>query len=275
MKFKSLVKNLFSNISIKLCLIIMLGCFIQAFGMYNIHSISGVTEGGVLGLLLLLDHWIGLTPAISSVVLNAICFFIGYKSLGKDFIVYSVLAIISFSVFYSIIELFPRIYPEIVNYPLIAAILGGCFIGVGAGLTVRCGAASSGDDAIAMAISSKFHIKIQIVYLASDLAIMALSLTYIPLSRIMYSVLTVIISGQLIGWVSGSNKKENNETKNDNSNQTKDENEIKTEELKENKVESKSKAEQVIETENSNESLIEKNTFVETDNDTESTSNHS
>ena len=87
MKFK----ELFKNITVKSCLIIILGCVIQAVGIYNIHSISGVTEGGVLGLLLLLEYWIGLSPAISCIILNAICYFIGYKALGKDFIVYSVL----------------------------------------------------------------------------------------------------------------------------------------------------------------------------------------
>jgi len=208
------IKSLFKNISVKSCIIIVIGCLIQAVGIYNIHSISGVTEGGVLGLLLLLEYWINLSPAISSLILNTICYIIGYKVLGKDFIFYSVLSIISFSIFYSILECFPHIYPNIVNYPLIAAILGGIFIGVGAGLTVKFGAASSGDDAIAMTISKKFNVKIQTVYLFSDLFVMLLSLTYIPFKRIIFSLLTVIISGQIIGFIVNekkNNKEENND----------------------------------------------------------------
>ena len=201
MKLKILFKDLFKNITLKATLIIILGCLIQAVGIYNIHSISGVTEGGVLGLLLLLEYWIGLSPAISCIILNAICYFIGYKALGKDFIIYSVLSIVSFSIFYGILEQFPRIYPEIANYPLIASILGAIFIGIGAGLTVKYGAASSGDDAIAMTVSKKFNVKIQTVYLFSDLSVMLLSLTYIPFTRIIYSLLTVLISGQIIGFM--------------------------------------------------------------------------
>jgi len=205
------IKSLFKNISVKSCIIIVIGCLIQAVGIYNIHSISGVTEGGVLGLLLLLEYWINLSPAISSLILNTICYIIGYKVLGKDFIFYSVLSIISFSIFYSILECFPHIYPNIVNYPLIAAILGGIFIGVGAGLTVKFGAASSGDDAIAMTISKKFNVKIQTVYLFSDLFVMLLSLTYIPFKRIIFSLLTVIISGQIIGFIVNEKKKKKEE----------------------------------------------------------------
>ncbi len=37
------------------------------------------------------------------------------------------------------------------------------------------------------------------MYLISDLSVLALSLSYIPLSRIVYSLLTVVLSGQIIG----------------------------------------------------------------------------
>ena len=39
------------------------------------------------------------------------------------------------------------------------------------------------------------------MYLVEDLIVLTLSLSYIPLRRIAYSLLTVILSGQLIGLV--------------------------------------------------------------------------
>ena len=36
--------------------ILLLGSAILAFGLYNVHSISNVTEGGALGLMLLIEH---------------------------------------------------------------------------------------------------------------------------------------------------------------------------------------------------------------------------
>lgn len=41
------------------CIVAFLSSALQAFGMYNIHALSGVTEGGVLGATLLFDHWFG------------------------------------------------------------------------------------------------------------------------------------------------------------------------------------------------------------------------
>ena len=40
-------------------------------------------------------------------------------------------------------------------------------------------------------------------YLASDLIVLLLSLSYIPLERMGCSLLTVILSGQIIGFVQG------------------------------------------------------------------------
>ena len=172
-----------------------------AFGIFNIHAVADVTDGGVLGATLLLHHWLGISPAVSSLVLNAVCFALGLKVLGKSFIAYSFLAAAGYSVGYGICEQFPPLWPEIAAYPLLAAILGALFIGIGAGLTVRAGGATTGDDALAMSISHLIKIPIQNVYLVCDLTVLGLSLTYIPFRRIAYSLLTVILSGQLIGLI--------------------------------------------------------------------------
>ena len=189
------------------CLILLVGSIIQAIGIYNIHAVSSVTEGGVLGLTLLLKHWFELSPAISSFVLNLVCYGIGWRTLGKEFIGYSLISICVYSVSYGILEQFPPIWPEIANFPLIAAILGAVFIGIGAGLCVRAGGATAGDDALAMSFRHILNISIQWVYLFTDLIVLLLSLSYIPFRRIIWSLLTVTLSGQIIGIIQKINVK--------------------------------------------------------------------
>ena len=183
------------------CAVIILGSIIQAIGICNIHAISNVTEGGVLGATLLLRHWLGISPAITSLLLNGICYGLGWKTLGKDFIAYSTLSICVYSFAYGICEGFSPLWPEISGHPLAAAIFGALFIGIGAGLCVKAGGATAGDDALAMSIRYLAKIDIQWVYLISDLTVLLLSLSYIPFRRIFYSLLTVILSGQIIGWI--------------------------------------------------------------------------
>lgn len=190
------------------CLAAFLASAFQAFGMYNVHALSNVTEGGVLGLTLLLEHWFSLSPAISGFLLNGVCYLIGWRTLGKDFIAYSLIAAAGFSVGYAICEQFPPLWPGIVGYPLPAAILGALFIGIGAGICIRAGGATTGDDALAMSLSHALKVPIQWIYLISDLTVLGLSLSYIPLGRIAYSLLTVVLSGQIIGWIQRIQKKE-------------------------------------------------------------------
>ena len=185
---------------------IVLGSSILAFGLYNVHSISGVTEGGVLGLTLLLEHWFGISPSISGLVLNGACYVLGLTLLGKEFILYSIIAGGGFSLFYAIFERFPPLWPQIAQMPLAAAIAGAAFVGVGVGLCIRANAAPTGDDSLALSLSHHFKIGIQWVYLLGDLIVLALSLTYIPFSKIIYSLLTVVLSGQLIGLIQKAGK---------------------------------------------------------------------
>ncbi|MBQ8833950.1 MAG: YitT family protein [Oscillospiraceae bacterium] len=169
--------------------------------MYNIHALSDITEGGVLGVTLLLEHWFSVSPALSSFLLNGACFALGWRTLGKEFIAYSLIAACGYSVGYGICEQFPPLWPGIADTPLVAAIVGALFIGIGAGLCVRAGGATTGDDALAMSISHLTKVPIQWVYLVSDLSVLGLSLSYIPLRRILYSLLTVVLSGQIIGVI--------------------------------------------------------------------------
>lgn len=173
-----------------------------AFGLYNVHAVSGVTEGGVFGAVLLLQHWFRISPAVSNAVLNGACYILGWRMLGRSFVIYSLISTAGFSGAYWVLERFTQpLWPRLYEMPLLAALLGAVFVGLGAGICVRVGGAPSGDDALAMGLSRLLGKKIETIYLVSDLAVLLLSLSYIPWRRIGWSLLTVILSGQLIGLV--------------------------------------------------------------------------
>lgn len=192
---------MFSRLKARQCAVALLGSGILAFGLYNVHAMSGVTEGGVLGMTLFLHHWFGISPAVSGLVMNGACYLLGWRILGRGFIGCSLVAGGGFSLFYALFEQFDPLWPQLANAPLLAAVLGAGFVGVGAGLSVRAGGAPSGDDALAMSVAALTKMRIQWAYLISDLVILVLSATYIPLGRLACSLLTVLLSGQIIGLV--------------------------------------------------------------------------
>ena len=106
-----------------------------------------------------------------------------------------------FSLSYKISEQIGYLWPQLAEMPLAATILGAIFVGVGAGICVRAGGAPGGDDAIAMCITHKTGCKIEFVYLFEDFIVLFMSMSYIPFSKIGYSFITVILSGQLVGII--------------------------------------------------------------------------
>lgn len=178
--------------------VIALGAGIATFGLYNIHQRTGITEGGVLGLLLFVNHWTGLPASLVSPVLDLLCYAAALKVLGAGFLRTAVVSSAAMAAWFKVWECFPPMLPDLSPYPLAAAVLGGVFIGVGVGLVIREGGSSGGDDALALVINRMSGWGLARCYLITDLTVLALSLSYIPAWRIAFSLVTVTLSSFLI-----------------------------------------------------------------------------
>lgn len=118
---------------------IAVGAGIATFGIHNIHEQTGITEGGVIGMMLLLHHWFHIPSGWSTPVLDISCYLLAFRFLGGHFIKVSILSTFCVSMFYNLWDLFPYMLPDLSAYPLAAALLGGVFVGIGVGLIVRQG----------------------------------------------------------------------------------------------------------------------------------------
>lgn len=200
-RFRALLCSLTEGLTLSKVAVILLGTAVASFGIHNIHQQVHITEGGILGLILLLNHWFLLSPAILTPLFDLTCYVLTAKHLGKQFIRNSALATVALSAFYWLWELFPPMLPDLSREPLLAAVLGGIFVGVGVGLVIRQGGSCGGDDALALLISKLSGCRISRAYLATDLIVLFLSLSYIPLRRIAYSLITVTVSSMLIDFI--------------------------------------------------------------------------
>lgn len=79
--------------------LIFLGSAILAFGVYNFYYLNNITEGGVLGILLLLKNLFNIQPAIANVVIDGLLLLVGYKFFGKNSYIFNS----SFYNFFSVI----------------------------------------------------------------------------------------------------------------------------------------------------------------------------
>lgn len=157
--------------------------------------------------MLLVEHWLKFSPSFITPVLDISCYALAAKFLGFDFIKLSVVSTAFVSGFYKLWEMFPPMLPDLSRYPLIAAVAGGVFVGVGIGIIIRQGGSGGGDDALALTISKAFRCKLSRAYLFTDFVVLLLSLSYIPVKRIFFSLITVTISSNIIDIVKDFGKK--------------------------------------------------------------------
>lgn len=180
---------------------IMIGATILAFGSYNFNYQNSVTEGGVLGLLLLIKNVFDISPSLTSLVIDLSLFALGTKFFGKKFLLYSILSTFTFSTMYNTFERIGFLVPNLEHNMLLASILAGIGVGIGVGLVVRGGGASGGDDVIAL-IGNKFTpLKVNHIYLISDGIVLFLSLVYLDFKQIVFSLIAVTISGKIISII--------------------------------------------------------------------------
>jgi len=188
------------NIKQNIChwLKLAVGTAILSFGLFNIHSQCNITEGGVLGMILLLEHWFEVSPSITGVILDFSCYFIGWKMLGNNFLKNAIFSTCCFSLWYRLWEHTGYMIADISAIPLAVAVVGAVFVGIGVGIVVKEGGASGGDDALALVSSKMAKCRISRAYLLTDLTVLTLSLSYIPFSKIIYSFITVTLSSRII-----------------------------------------------------------------------------
>ena len=91
----------------------LLGAAVLSFGLFNVHSQSRITEGGILGLTLFLHHWTGISPGIFSFLLDMTCYIIGFRLLGTDFLKNAIFSTCCYALLYRFWEFTTyRCYPR-------------------------------------------------------------------------------------------------------------------------------------------------------------------
>lgn len=179
---------------------ILLGSTILAFGVYNFYYLNDITEGGVLGLLLLLKNLFDIEPSIANIIIDGLLISVGYKFFGKKFIIYTVFASLSFSIMYDCFEAIGPILPEI-NNMFVSTIIAGLTVGIGVGIVASAGCAAGGDDVLALVISKTTSLNLGKVYILTDVIILMISLVYLSAFDVFYSLIAVTISGKVIDFI--------------------------------------------------------------------------
>ncbi|WMT42574.1 YitT family protein [Paenibacillus sp. D2_2] len=192
----------------KQLLVLMFGTFLLAFTYYHINFQNGLSEGGFVGLALLGKYSFNLPPALSMLALDALVMIVAIFFKGWKFIANTIFSSVLFSAFYELFERFSPLSMNLTDNLPLAALLSGLLTGLGAGLVLRAGGASGGDDILALMLSQCSGIKIGTMFILLDAVVLMLSLFYLPFKETMFTIMAVLIAGKMITWTVQYGRKE-------------------------------------------------------------------
>lgn len=188
---------MFLNKNIKNILLVILGSFIFSAGV-NAFVISGnLGEGGVTGIAIVLYYAFHISPALTNFVANAILIIIGYKFLSKKSTILTIIATVLISIFLSLTESW---HIETGNI-IINAIFGGTCVGLGIGIIVLAGGTTAGTTILARIANKYLDVSTAYALLFFDLIVVAISLTVIPLSKALVTVISLYIGTKVMDYV--------------------------------------------------------------------------
>ncbi|MGG3282576.1 YitT family protein [Paenibacillus solani] len=176
----------------------LFGTFLMAFTYYHINFYNHLSEGGFVGLALLGKYAFDIPPALSMILMDIPVLLIALFIKGRKFILNTVVAASMFTLFYALIERYSTIVIDLGDHLLTAAIVSGILTGFGAGIVLRFGGATGGDDVISVLFSEWSGLKVGTVFFLMDAIVLLLSLFYMPLMETLYTILAVSIAGQVI-----------------------------------------------------------------------------
>ena len=128
-------------------ILVLLGSGVTAVGLQFFLLPNHMIDGGVTGLSILAAKLFGLPLGLFLILLNIPFIFLGYKKFGKDFALFSMLGIITLACL-----TFVHADHGFTDVPILAAVFGGLFVGIGVGIVVRYGGIIDGADTIAVLV---------------------------------------------------------------------------------------------------------------------------
>ncbi|AHA05170.1 MAG: YitT family protein [Pediococcus pentosaceus] len=176
---------------------IALGCCLYGLGLAVVNIPNNLAEGGITGVTLILRALLGIDPALSTILINIPLIFIGYRFLGKRSLIYTIFGTFTLSFWLYVWQRVP-ISLDIHHDMFIAGILAGIAGGFGSGIVYRFGGTTGGTDVVARILEKRRGIAMGHTLFALDAVVLTISLCYIDVLHMMYTLLAAYVFSRLV-----------------------------------------------------------------------------
>lgn len=179
-------------------IMLTIGAIIAAFSLESFLIPNTILDGGITGVSIIVSKLSSFPVSLLVLILNIPFVYIGYRNLGRGFLIRTVYSMILFSFALSVF----RYFEPLTEQMLLATVFGGILLGVGVGLVIHFGGCVDGTESVALVISKRTSLSVGQVVLVFNLVIYFVAGMIFGIDRAMYSLLTYFITFKVIDFVS-------------------------------------------------------------------------
>ncbi len=178
-------------------ILITVGSILGAIAVNSILVPLEFFGAGFTGIALLIHYIIPAAPiSILYFVLNIPVYILGWRYVGRRFILYSIPGVIILSVALAFVKFHIPLQDKI-----LAAILAGIIMGAGSGITLRSLGSAGGLDILSVIILRLFSIRLGTTILVFNAAILVAGAILFSLERSLYTLIYIFINSNMVNLV--------------------------------------------------------------------------
>lgn len=162
----------------------VLGLFIAVVALKGFMIPNSFLDGGVTAISILINKIFKIHISILLIVFNLPFLILGYRKMGKTFIIQSLIAILIMAALMYFVNI-----PTVTEDKLLIAVFGGFLMGLGIGLIIRGGAVIDGLEIIAHYTTKKVAFTTSEIILAFNSLVILSAAIQFGLETGMYSIL--------------------------------------------------------------------------------------
>ncbi|WP_397539068.1 YitT family protein [Rummeliibacillus pycnus] len=176
---------------------IIIGAFLFALGVNLFVIPNELGEGGVTGITIITYYLFKWSPGLVNLILNAFLLIIGYKFMSKITMIYTIIAVVTNSLFLHLTEGWNIASDEL----MVNAIFGGIFVGCGIGLIIRVGGTTAGTTILARIAHKCLGWSMSYGLLFFDLIVAFSSYFIIGAEKLMLTIIMLYVGTKVMEFV--------------------------------------------------------------------------
>lgn len=175
-------------------LFLFIGSILAAVGLEIFLIPNNIIDGGVVGISIMLSYLSNYPLGLFIFFLNIPFLILGYKHIGKTFVLSTLFSISSLSVWVTVLHPIPGLTEDL----MLAAVFGGIILGIGVGLIIRYGGSLDGTEIIAIILDKRTGFSVGEIVMFFNLFILTSAGLIFGWDKAMYSLIAYFIAFKMI-----------------------------------------------------------------------------